>query len=451
MSSANPTALPPGKMGWPLIGETLAFAKNPFGFIQSRVDAHGPVFKTSLLFRKTVVISGREACRRFTDESLVVRAGSFPSAVAQMFGGKSLPFLDGAAHKTRKELVLAAFDDAALASYLPDMQRSVEAHFKTWLTMGEFGWLDQMRALAFEVICSNMLGLGRGPELDHLLEDYKAITEGMLALPLPIPGTTFWKAQKCKNHALARLRSIVEERKRSPGNDGLSRMLQARTEQGRTLSVDQGVLEAHHVIIAGLAVFAELGSIVTRFHDNPGTLDRVREEFKQISSNEQFFLEDLKRLHYMEAVVKEVKRLCPIIPGIFGKVAQEFELDGARIPKGWILLWALPASGVDPASFPDPKVFDPDRFLPDRFEDRSPCAFVPQGSGPPTSHKCAGVEYSTLLMKMFTLVLVKSYTWELPAQDLSLDERLNPPQLRSGLLVRLRAKEGAASGAAASS
>ena len=55
--------------------------------------------------------------------------------------------------------------DAALASYLPDMQRSVETHFKTWLTMGEFGWLDQMRALAFEVICSNMLGLGRGPEL----------------------------------------------------------------------------------------------------------------------------------------------------------------------------------------------------------------------------------------------------------------------------------------------
>ena len=50
--------LPPGSTGLPLLGETLDFMKDPFRFLERKVMAHGPISKTSLLGKKTAVMSG---------------------------------------------------------------------------------------------------------------------------------------------------------------------------------------------------------------------------------------------------------------------------------------------------------------------------------------------------------------------------------------------------------
>ena len=141
----HPGPLPAGKLGLPLIGETLAYAKNPFQFIEDRIADHGPVFKSRLLLKKAVVMAGPEACERFVNPSLMQRAGAFPPFVQKLFGGKSLPFQDGDVHLERKQIVLNAFTDSALSSYLPAMQRIVEASFQSWAVLGEFSWLDRLR------------------------------------------------------------------------------------------------------------------------------------------------------------------------------------------------------------------------------------------------------------------------------------------------------------------
>src|SRR5438067_13558425 len=146
--------LPPGRSGLPLLGETLAFAKNPFRFIDERLAAHGRIFRTHVLGRKTVVVAGPEAAARFIDGSIVLREGSMPPHVQELFGGRSLPLLDGDAHKTRKSLVMQAFGRAALASYLPAIQTSVESYFEKWTKSGQIRWLDEMKRLSIEVICT---------------------------------------------------------------------------------------------------------------------------------------------------------------------------------------------------------------------------------------------------------------------------------------------------------
>lgn len=83
--------------------------------------------------------------------------------------------------------------------------------------------------------------------------------------------------------------------------------------------------------------------------------------------------------------------------------------------------------------------FDPDRFGPRREEHRKhPLAFIPQGSDPPVSHRCLGLEYSTLLTLAFLAVLVRGYDWQLPPQRLDLDWGKRPPEPRDGLIVQLR-------------
>ena len=104
------TTTPAGSDGLPLIGETLSFAKNPFRFIEERLSRHGRIFRSTVLGRKTAVIAGPEAAAKFTDADLVMREGSMPPHVQELFGGRSLPSLDGEAHRTRKKIINQAFN-----------------------------------------------------------------------------------------------------------------------------------------------------------------------------------------------------------------------------------------------------------------------------------------------------------------------------------------------------
>jgi hypothetical protein len=59
--------LPPGRLGLPLVGETLAFLKNPFAFLEERRARHGKVFKSNIVGRRVVFISGLEGAEAFYD------------------------------------------------------------------------------------------------------------------------------------------------------------------------------------------------------------------------------------------------------------------------------------------------------------------------------------------------------------------------------------------------
>src|SRR6266567_4288492 len=158
------TPPPPGSDGLPLLGETLSFAKNPFRFIEDRLAAHGRIFRSNVLGRKTVVVAGAEAAGRFIDPAIVMREGSMPPHVQELFGGRSLPLLDGEVHKGRKNLVNQAFTRAAIAGYLPIIQRTVERYFGAWTTAGEIRWLDELKRLSIEVICTSDMGIPPGEE-----------------------------------------------------------------------------------------------------------------------------------------------------------------------------------------------------------------------------------------------------------------------------------------------
>jgi len=113
------TSLPPGRDGIPVLGETLTFVKNPFRFIEDRLAAHGRVFRSSILGRKTAIVAGPDAAGRFIDANVVMREGSMPPHVQELFGGRSLPLLDGETHRIRKQLVNQAFTRPAIAACLP--------------------------------------------------------------------------------------------------------------------------------------------------------------------------------------------------------------------------------------------------------------------------------------------------------------------------------------------
>ena len=433
--------LPPGKTGLPFLGEVTDFLKDGFAFVESRTQRLGPVFKTKILGRPTAVIVGPDAAGKFIDESQIQREGGMLPHIQALFGGRALPVLDGDEHRERKAFVMAAFTREALTSYLPEMQRQVAAALERWSAGGELRWLDGFRRLALEVICTTILGLPQGPTLEAIARDYEIVGGGFSSLPISLPGTAYARAKQALDRILAVYQKNVEERRTAPRGDGVDRILAARSARdGRVITVDEAKVELHHIVVAGLIVWAWFVTAVQELDRHPEVRERLRAEVAALPTG-PLTPEAFRAAPYLTQVANEIRRLSPVVHVFFGKARTTFEFAGHTIPAGWMVLWGIRSSHLRPEVYPEPDKFDPERFGPARHEqDAQPHAFVPNGAGDAhQGHKCAGYEFAPLLLQVFLIELLRgNYKWTFtPGQDLSLDMSRIPPTPRDGLRVTL--------------
>jgi cytochrome P450 len=439
--SKTEAPLPPGRTGLPFLGEVAELLKDGFGFVEERARRLGPVFRTKILGRSTAVIVGPDAAGLFIDGSRVQREGAMLSHVQVLFGGRSLPALDGEEHRERKAFVMSAFTREALAAYLPEIQTRVTAALASWSGAGELAWLDGFKRLALETICSTIIGLPPGPTVDAVARDYELVTAGFSSLPISLPGTAYTRAKQALARILDVFEKNVNDHLASPRADGLGRILAARSVlDGRALRVDEAKLELHHIVIAGLIVWAWFVSAVTELDRHPEVRERLRAEVRTLPPG-PLTLDGLMSCPYLRQVSMELRRRSPVVHVFFGKARETFEFAGRRIPRGWMVLWGIRSSHLRAEVYPAPETFDPERFSPARHEqDHHQYAFVPNGAGDAhREHKCAGYEYAPLFLQVFLVELLRGgYKWTFtPGQDLSLDFSKVPPSPKGGLRARL--------------
>lgn len=437
MPNTNP--LPPGSNGLPLLGETLAFAGNPFAFIHQRRIRFGDVFRTSILGRPTVFFTGPRHVGTWLDPSKVQREGAMPANLLALFGGSAdiVPLLDGEAHARRKLSLLAAFSPEAVASYMPGLQHRIESLLDKWIAHGEGPVTADLKTLAIESLASAIMGLERGAELDHLLADNAILAKAFVALPIALPGTAYTKGLQARDRILVLLEAVVRRHVDSPPApaDGLARILATAKDAGSPLDPRTAACEMHHFLLAGMIVYAELASTLRALHEHPQVRERLRAEVLANAPTGPIGAAQLRAMPYLMQVVDEVKRTCPNVPLSFGRAKSAIDVAGYTIPEGHLVMMAVHESNVDPI-FTAPDAFDPDRFSVERDEKkRAPDAFAPQGAGTLTGHKCAGYDFATVTMQLFAVLALRTATWELPAQDLSL-RWVVPPEHKSGLVVR---------------
>lgn len=86
-------------------------------------------------------------------------------------------------------------------------------------------------------------------------------------------------------------------------------------------------------------------------------------------------------------------RKYPPMRSLFRGCTKEYELsDGLVIEKGTLVLIPVQAIQMDPELYPDPEIFDPERFSPKNKAKLHPCQWMPFGEGP---RKCMG-EYVSI-------------------------------------------------------
>ncbi|KAI6219424.1 (pine wood nematode) hypothetical protein [Aphelenchoides besseyi] len=87
-------------------------------------------------------------------------------------------------------------------------------------------------------------------------------------------------------------------------------------------------------------------------------LDRV------IGSDRLITMSDKNDLPYTNAVVNEIQRCANIIgQNLLRRTGRDMKISGYDVPKGTIIIPQISVPMVDPKIFPEPKKFNPDRFI----------------------------------------------------------------------------------------
>nr|ALM25789.1 cytochrome P450 716A96 [Salvia pomifera] len=443
------SGLPPGRTGWPVVGESLEFLStgwkgHPEKFIFDRISRYSSsVFRTHLLGEKAAVFCGAAGNKfLFSNENKLVRAW-WPASVDKVFPSSSETSSSQEEAIKMRRMLPNFFKPEALQRYVGIMDHIAQRHFADgWDGKQEVVVFPLTKNYTFWLACRLFVSVEDPALVNKFGEPFAELASGLISIPVDLPGTPFHKAIKASTYIRKELHSIIKQRKidladgkASPTQDILSHMLLTSDESGKFMQELDIADKILGLLIGGHDTASSACAFVVKYlAELPHIYDGVYKEQMEIANSkkegELLNWDDIQKMKYSWNVACEVLRLAPPLQGAFREALSEFMYNGFTIPKGWKLYWSANSTHINPECFPDPKKFDPSRF---EGTGPAPYTFVPFGGGP---RMCPGKEDARLEILVFMHHLVRRFRWE----KIIPDEKIvvNPmPIPAKGLPVRL--------------
>ncbi|XP_020215132.1 beta-amyrin 28-monooxygenase isoform X2 [Cajanus cajan] len=440
--------LPPGRFGWPIVGETFEFMRsclegNSSRFIQERMEKYDSrVFKTLLFGNPMAVFCGPAGNKfLFSNENKNVQVW-WPSSVKKLLR-LSLVNKVGDEAKVVRKLLMSFLNAETLRNYLPKMDTIAQRHIDTYWKGKEQVFVYRIVNLyTFELACCLFLSMEDSDHLSKLSLKFDEFLKGMIGFPLNIPGTKFHRSMKAADAIRKEIKMILkkrkvdlEEKRASPTQDLLSHMLVTSDTNGRFMTEMEIIDNILLLLFAGHDTSRSVLSLVMKYLGQlPQVYEHVLKEQLEISEGKEagklLQWEDVQKMKYSWNVVSEGMRLSPPVSGAYREAIKDFPYADYNIPKGWKLHWSTSSSHKDPTLFLNPETFDASRF---EGEGPTPFSYVPFGGGP---RMCLGQEFARLEILLFMHHIVKRFKWDLviPGEKFKYDPLLEPEK---GLAIRL--------------
>ncbi|KOX15836.1 cytochrome P450 [Saccharothrix sp. NRRL B-16348] len=427
----------PGRL--PFLGHSVAMLRGRQRFTSSLRD-HGDVVRVDLGPMTTYFVTTPQLVHQVlvTDGPRFSKGAMFDKF--RPYVGNGLVLSDGAFHLRQRRMVQPAFHRDRIAHYAETMQRAATALTTSW-TPGEVRVVeDDMQALAVTVVGEALFSteLGQRAIAEVRRSVFVVIKQGMVRAlspsfveKLPLPGNREF------DRAIARMRAIVLDviaSRRAEGvadhGDLLSMLLLAQDEAGDGMTDQQTYDEVLTLLTAGIETTAL--ALAWAFHEvarHPDVERRLVAEFDEVLDGRPATFADVPRLKYAAAVVNEVLRVYPLWI-LMRRAVEPVDLGGVRLPVGAEVIVSPHALHHDPASFPDPHRFDPDRWL-------SPSADVPRGAYIPFAagaRQCLGNVFAQTEV-VITLATVLSKWRLVPVPGKPVRTKFTSTAYPSGLLM----------------
>ncbi|KAL6274023.1 hypothetical protein ACE6H2_024715 [Prunus campanulata] len=426
--------VPKGKLGWPLIGETLDFiacgyTSRPVSFMEKRRSLYGKVFKTNILGTPIIVSTDAEVNKVVLKNHGNTFIPAYPKSVKELLGKFSILQINGSIHKRVHGLIGGFLKSPQFKDRITrDIENSVKLNLARWRHMQSPIYVqDETQKITFEILVKVLMSVGPGEDLNFLKREFEEFIKGLICIPIKLPGTRLYKSLKARERLSKMVGKIVEQKKKamennsiqetSPVNDAMDVLLRDGGDQNnetQRLPLDFITGNIIEMMIPGEETLPVAMTLAVKFlSDSPVALDKLRDEnmeFKRqkVGSSENYAWTDYLSLPFTQNVISETLRMANIINAIWRKALKDVEIKGYLIPQGWCVLASLTSVHMDEENYENPYQFDPWRWEKLEAAVNYTSSFTPFGGG---QRLCPGLELSRLELSIFLHHLVTNYRW----------------------------------------
>ena len=405
---------------FPLIGNLPEFNSDRLGVFQ-RVAGAGDVYGLhfgpfpGILFNKPEHVHAILVEHAYDFDKGVAIHDTFRPAI-----GDGIFSSEGEFHRRQRKLISPPFQPRHIASYAETMGYYGEQIQQIWPNGSVIDVNQQMTNLTMSIIGKALFDADVFTETDELgsaMTTLFAYISHRISILLPPPYS--WptplnrRTHKAAQLLRDRISLFIEERRNHPTdrNDFLSILLQARDEDGKPMSDEQVIAECLTLFGAGHETTAT--ALTWTWYllcQHPEIYAQVQQEVDSTLQGRTPVYADLARLPYCLQVFKEAMRLYPPAYVFSRRALRDVEIDGYLVPKGYVVMLAPYTLHRRADYFPNPKLFDPERFTPEREKQLPRYAYLPFGAGP---RICIGMYFAMMEGHLLLATLAQRVSFSL--------------------------------------
>ena len=407
-----------GPKGAFLFGSLPEFGRDPLKFLEKCARDYGDVVPLRFVNRPVLLLNNP------ADIEFVLASGSrhfqktkgYRTPLMRRLFGQGLLTSEGSFWTRQRRLSQPAFHRDRIASYAKIIVEFAGRGIAKW-QVGETRpvHLDMMR-LTTEVVTKSLFNSDVPREIKDMAEASAVVMQRFsqqLSLwrfvmdLFPTPGARRFEKVMCElDHFIY---GLIRERRASGEDTGdlLSMLLQARDDDGNGMSDQQLRDELTTLMVAGLDTTAlTLAWAFYLLSQNPEADQKLFGEVQAVLGNRLPAFEDLPKLTYVDAVLKETMRLYPA-GWILGREAlHDCESGGVKIAKGTSVLMSQWLKHRDERYFPQPEKFLPGRWLGEEIKQLPKFAYFPFGGGP---RICIGNAFAVMEATLVLAVVAQKF------------------------------------------
>ncbi|WP_250009818.1 cytochrome P450 [Actinoplanes sp. M2I2] len=397
------TVLLPDGPSSPRVVQALSFAVSRRRTMERLRDRYGSAFTVQTLnLGRTVLLADPVEIREMFQAS-AEQADTPDANLGSVLGPGSFFAIKGDEHRRQRKLLTPPFHGRRLRAYETLIEQETRRETGSWPEGTPFPVMPSTMRITLNVILGAVFG-AEGAELDELRALLPRMVKlGSILAVLPVvrrelrghgPGARFERYRRRYDAIIDRL---IDRARADPAlgdrEDVLAMLVQSRYDDGSPMSNSQIADQLLTLLAAGHETTATtLAWAVERLRRHPDVLSRL-----SVGDDEAL----------RQATLIEVQRVRPVIEITSRQVrCEELTLGRWTLPRGTVVTAGIALLHDDPALFPDPSVFDPDRFVGARADT---AAWIPFGGG---VRRCIGASFATLEMSVVLRTVLRDFTVE---------------------------------------
>ncbi|MEC4817260.1 MAG: cytochrome P450 [Scytonema sp. PMC 1069.18] len=417
--------------------QTLQLIINPTKFLDGCAARYGDLFAVQVLGINSppvVFFSHPEAiaeCFAIPAKDLDFKKATH--VFEPLFGSNSIVLQEGRSHNRQRQLLMPPFHGDRMKTYGKKICEITQEATKDWQEGQLVSMQEVMPDITLQIILQVVFGISPGDRYHKLKELLSSLLEDITK---PLYSTLFffpplqkdlgawspWGNYKRRLEEIDKLiyAEIYERRLEndtaqvshnpSSRTDILSLLMSARDENEQQMTDVELRDQLVSLLLLGYETTAGvLAWLFYLIHFYPQVKEKLMGELRDLGDTSS--PEAITQLPYLSAVCQETMRLHPIALICTPRMVKKtVEVAGQKFNSGTVLVPCIYLAHRRAETYSQPKKFDPERFLTQKF---SPYEYLPFGGG---YRGCIGSAFSMYEMKLVLATILSRFQLSLADQ-----------------------------------